>query len=54
MAYKNLNADSQKWSYLLSVACVQTPRLLRKNGGGVYTQTSLLEQSRTKAFHHRV
>ena len=54
MAYKNLNGGSQKWSYSLAIACVQTPPVLRKNRGGVYTQASLLEQSCTKAFHYRV
>ena len=54
MAYKNLNSDSQKWSYSLAVACVQIPPPLRKNRGGGFTQANLLEQSRTKAFHHRV
>ena len=54
MAYKNLNGGSQKWSYSLAVACLQIPPPLRKNRGGVFTQANLLEQSRTKAFHHRV
>ena len=34
MAYKNLNADSQKWSYSLAVACAQTPLSSEKIGAG--------------------